>query len=85
MRTGDGYSGWLKEAPFDAIVLTAAPSAVPGPLLDQLAQGGRLIAPVGEFSQELVLITREAEGFESRTLIPVRFVPMTGQAERVGP
>ena len=83
VRAGDGYAGWPEEAPFDAVVLTAAPPAIPPPLLEQLARGGRLVAPVGDFSQELVLITRSADGLERREILPVRFVPMTGVAQRV--
>ena len=83
VRAGDGYAGWPEEAPFDAVVLTAAPPAIPPPLLEQLAPGGRLVAPVGDFSQELVLITRSADGLERREILPVRFVPMTGVAQRV--
>jgi len=82
VRVGDGYRGWPEEAPFDAIVLTAAPDHVPQPLLDQLAPGGRLVLPVGEGSQELILIRRTEDGFEREQLLPVRFVPMTGEAER---
>jgi protein-L-isoaspartate(D-aspartate) O-methyltransferase len=81
-RTGDGYQGWPERAPFDAIILTAAPDRVPQPLLDQLAVGGRMILPVGEkFSQSLTLIRRTARGYERTTLLPVAFVPMTGEAE----
>ena len=81
-RTGDGYRGWPEEAPFDAIILTAAPDHVPQPLLDQLAVGGRLILPLGGDWQELVLLTKTAAGgVTRRTLLPVRFVPMTGEAE----
>ena len=83
VRAGDGYAGWPEQAPFDAIVLTAAPPRIPPPLLEQLAPGGRLVAPVGDFDQDLVLITRQADGFERRQILPVRFVPMTGQAQRV--
>ncbi len=81
-RTGDGYRGWPEEAPFDAIILTAAPDHVPQPLLDQLAVGGRLILPLGGDWQELVLLTKTAAGVVTRrVLLPVRFVPMTGEAE----
>ena len=80
-RTGDGYAGWPEEAPFDAIILTAAPAEIPAPLIDQLAVGGRLLAPVGEVAQELVLVSRDREGLEQRSLIRVRFVPMTGKAQ----
>ena len=81
-RIGDGYGGWPEEAPFDAIMVTAAPDHVPEPLLDQLAMGGRLILPVGDANQTLVLLTRTPAGVERREVLPVRFVPMTGEAER---
>ena len=80
VRAGDGFVGWPIEAPFDAIILTAAPPRIPQPLLDQLALGGRLVAPVGEFEQNLVLLTRSKSGISRRSIIPVRFVPMTGRA-----
>ncbi len=82
IRIGDGFDGWPEHAPFDAIVVTAAPPRVPQPLLDQLAPGGRLVIPVGQGSQNLLLITRTADGFERKTVIPVRFVPMTGKAQQ---
>jgi protein-L-isoaspartate(D-aspartate) O-methyltransferase len=82
VRIGDGYRGWPEEAPFDAIVLTAAPEVVPQPLFDQLAVGGRLVAPVGRGEQELVLFEKTPRGIERRELLPVRFVPMTGEALR---
>jgi protein-L-isoaspartate(D-aspartate) O-methyltransferase len=82
LKVGDGYEGWPEEAPFDAIVVTAAPPSIPQPLLDQLAIGGRLVIPVGEGYQELQVVTRTAAGFERQSVIPVRFVPMTGKAER---
>jgi protein-L-isoaspartate(D-aspartate) O-methyltransferase len=85
VRQGDGYRGWPEHAPFDAIMVTAAPDHVPQPLLDQLALGGRLVLPVGDtLGQELVLVTRGPEGFERKELLPVRFVPMTGEAEGGG-
>ena len=80
-RIGDGFDGWPEKAPFDGIVVTAAPPQIPQPLLDQLAPGGHLVIPVGEQSQNLVVVTRTAEGFERRTVTPVRFVPMTGKAQ----
>jgi protein-L-isoaspartate(D-aspartate) O-methyltransferase len=81
-RIGDGYHGWPDRAPFDAIVLTAAPPGdVPGPLLEQLKVGGRLVAPVGRQEQMLVRITRTETGYRRETLAPVRFVPMTGKAQ----
>ena len=82
MRIGDGYGGWPEEAPFDAIVGTAAPPKVPEPLKEQLKVGGRLVLPVGELFQELVVVERTATGFSERSVIPVRFVPMTGEAQR---
>ncbi len=81
-RIGDGYDGWPEEAPFDGIVVTAAPSKIPEPLLDQLAVGGRLVIPVGRGSQDLVVVTRTEQGLEQRVETPVRFVPMTGKAEQ---
>jgi protein-L-isoaspartate(D-aspartate) O-methyltransferase len=81
-RIGDGYHGWPERAPFDAIILTAAPPEdVPKPLLDQLKVGGRLVAPVGRGEQVLVRITRTETGFRRETLAPVLFVPMTGKAQ----
>jgi len=80
LRVGDGYEGWPAAAPFDAILLTAAPRAIPPPLFDQLAEGGRLVAPVGGWNQELLRIRRTKSGLERRAVIPVRFVPMTGKA-----
>jgi protein-L-isoaspartate(D-aspartate) O-methyltransferase len=85
VRAGDGYQGWPEERPFDAIIITAAPDHIPSPLLEQLAVGGRLILPVGDYSQNLVLIRRTEEGYQRTELLPVRFVPMTGQAEKGPP
>ncbi|MEN8181882.1 MAG: protein-L-isoaspartate(D-aspartate) O-methyltransferase [Myxococcota bacterium] len=83
VRQGDGYAGWPEEAPFDAIVVTAAPDHVPKPLMDQLALGGRLVLPVGPLSaQELVLVTRDEDGTHQRRFMDVRFVPMTGRAQQ---
>jgi protein-L-isoaspartate(D-aspartate) O-methyltransferase len=83
VRIGDGYEGWPGRAPYDAIVLTAAPpERVPQPLLDQLKIGGRLVAPVGREDQDLVRITRTEKGFDREVIAPVRFVPMTGKAQR---
>ena len=77
---GDGYQGWPEHAPFDAIIVTAAPDHVPQPLVDQLEIGGRLVIPVGSHYQELIRITRRADGTEKERLLGVRFVPMTGEA-----
>jgi protein-L-isoaspartate(D-aspartate) O-methyltransferase len=82
VRCGDGYGGWPEHAPFAGIIVTAAPERVPQPLLDQLALGGNMVIPVGSFYQELKVITRTEDGFEERSVIPVRFVPMTGEIER---
>jgi len=79
-RLGDGYQGWPSEEPFDAIMVTAAPEHIPRPLLEQLAEGGRLVIPVGGYFQELVRITRKGNAFVKESVIPVRFVPMTGEA-----
>jgi len=81
VRAGDGYKGWPEERPFDAIILTAAPNHIPLPLMKQLAIGGRLILPVGDYAQSLTLIRRTQEGYERSELLPVKFVPMTGAAE----
>ena len=82
VRCGDGYSGWPEAAPFDAIIITASPPHIPAPLLDQLAPGGIMVLPVGEQYQKLVRIQRQADGsLVRKDLIPVRFVPMTGQVE----
>ena len=86
MRAGDGYLGWPEHAPFDAIIVTAAPDHVPQPLIDQLAPGGRMVIPVGSYYQELMLLVKGHDGGISRQgVIPVRFVPMTGEAARGAP
>ncbi|MBN1883986.1 MAG: protein-L-isoaspartate(D-aspartate) O-methyltransferase [Candidatus Krumholzibacteriota bacterium] len=79
-RVGDGSNGWPEHAPYDAIVVTAAPPELPPALAAQLADGGRLVAPVGAGLQELVLVRRRGDGTTRRKLIDVRFVPMTGRA-----
>lgn len=82
-RRGDGYQGWPENTPFDAIILTSAPPALPQPLKRQLKIGGRLLAPLGTDHQKLVLIERTGENsYEERPLLPVRFVPMTGEAQQ---
>jgi len=80
VRIGDGYKGWPEAAPFDAILVTAAPDHVPQPLVDQLAPGGRMVIPVGhQFgAQDLLVITKAADGRTlTRKTLPVRFVPLT--------
>lgn len=81
-KFADGYKGWEEKAPFDAIILTAAPPTIPEPLKQQLTIGGKLLAPVGTLRQQLKLLTRTGENdFEERSLLPVSFVPMTGKAQ----
>jgi len=81
-RIGDGYRGWPDAAPFDAIIITAAPPTIPEPLKRQLALGGKLVAPVGESFQQLEVLVKTERGFERSLSIPVRFVPMVGEAQR---
>jgi len=81
-RIGDGYFGWEETAPFAAIIVTAASDHIPPPLIRQIAPGGRMIIPVGSryVTQKLVLVTRDEEGMvTTREIIPVTFVPLTGQ------
>ena len=86
VRTGDGYVGWPEAAPFDAIMVTAAPDHIPPALIEQLRDGGRLVLPVGEVGavQELVRVIRRGDDVELERLLPVSFVPMTGKAHEVG-
>ena len=81
LRLGDGYLGWPEAAPLDAIMVTAAPAKIPPPLLEQLKVGGRLVIPVGDFFQELKIVTRTAAGYREEDSGAVRFVPMTGRAQ----
>lgn len=76
MKHGDGWLGWQSKGPFEAIIVTAAPSSVPPALLDQLADGGRLIIPVGEQTQVLTIITRQGDNFNEQQVEAVRFVPL---------
>ena len=82
VKAGDGYIGWPEHAPFDAIIVTAAAPSVPQPLIDQLKVGGRMVIPVGDFTQELYLIIKNKDGIVKQSIIPVRFVPMTGEVQR---
>lgn len=82
LRCGDGYRGWPEAAPFDAILVTAAPPEIPRPLQEQLTVGGSLVAPVGGADrQELVVVKRTRSGWQRRSVEPVAFVPMTGEAQ----
>ncbi len=82
VRCGDGYRGWKEKAPFDVIIVAAAPDHVPQPLIDQLAPGGRLVIPVGRLFQELLVVEKDEQGRVSRRSVAgVAFVPMTGEAE----
>jgi len=81
VRVADGYQGWPDKAPFDAILLSVAPPSIPAPLLKQLRIGGKMVAPMGGFFQDLQVITKTAHGFEKKTVTPVRLSPMKGQAQ----
>jgi protein-L-isoaspartate(D-aspartate) O-methyltransferase len=78
VKAGDGYLGWPEAAPFDAIIVTAAPDHIPKPLIEQLKEGGRMVVPVGTYTQELKKIIRRSGKIETTDIIPVVFVPMTG-------
>ena len=83
VREGDGYRGWAEHAPFDGIIVTAAPEHIPQPLLEQLAPGGRMVIPVGAFLQELKVFRKDSAGnVTEQAILPVRFVPMTGEVQR---
>jgi protein-L-isoaspartate(D-aspartate) O-methyltransferase len=79
VKAGDGYLGWPEAAPFDAIIVTAAPDHIPKPLIDQLKEGGRMVVPVGAYAQELKKIVKRSGKIETTDVIPVVFVPMTGE------
>jgi protein-L-isoaspartate(D-aspartate) O-methyltransferase len=79
VKAGDGYLGWPKAAPFDAIIITCAPDHIPKPLMDQLKEGGRMVVPVGAYSQELKKIVKRSGKIVTTDVIPVVFVPMTGE------
>ena len=79
VRAGDGFDGWPEEAPFDAVIVTAAAPRIPEPLVDQLRTGGRIVAPVGDAYQELEVYEKTADGLRLLSRVPVRFVPMKGK------
>lgn len=82
VRHGDGFRGWPEQAPFDAIIVTCAPDRIPPALVEQLREGGRMIIPVGGgLDQQLVLLRKVGGRVEQQSVLPVRFVPMTGEAE----
>lgn len=78
-KIGNGFYGWPENAPFDAIIVTAAPEKIPQPLIDQLNEGGRMIIPVGDFFQELYLMRKTDSGIKKEKKLPVRFVPLQGE------
>ncbi len=80
VRAGDGYRGWPEAAPFDRIIVTAAPDHIPQPLIDQLALGGRMVIPVGDYYQQMTIVTKTPQGVAQQRTIDVVFVPMTGEA-----
>jgi len=79
VRTGNGYLGWPEKAPFDAIVVTAAPDEIPQALVAQLAPQGKMVVPVGTGFQQMTIITKTESGVVEKRTIPVRFVPMVGK------
>jgi protein-L-isoaspartate(D-aspartate) O-methyltransferase len=81
VRIGNGHERWNEKSPFDAIIVTAAPPAVPQLLLNQLKVGGRMIIPVGETRQRLVIFRRTTNGYEQEKSLLVAFVPMTGEPQ----
>jgi protein-L-isoaspartate(D-aspartate) O-methyltransferase len=83
VKIGDGYKGWPEEGPFDAVIVTCAPDKVPQPLVDQLKDGGRMVIPVGDrFAQQLYLLEKKNGQLKQSSTLPVRFVPMTSEAEK---
>jgi protein-L-isoaspartate(D-aspartate) O-methyltransferase len=84
IRCGDGYGGWLEHAPFDAIIVSAAPAQIPELLVEQMKPGGRMILPLGVFEQSLLYLFKDADGAVHRQQsLSVKFVPMTGLAEQI--
>jgi protein-L-isoaspartate(D-aspartate) O-methyltransferase len=82
VRSGDGYLGWPEKAPFDSVIVTCAPEHIPQPLVDQLKEGGRMLIPVGPpLDQKLYVLEKQDGKVRQRAVLPVRFVPMTGQGQ----
>jgi len=86
VRLGDGYSGWREQAPFDRMMVTAAPDEIPGPLVEQLAVGGRLVIPVGSQGgpQWMTVVEKTSSGVLEKRTIPVQFVPLTRDRKQSG-
>lgn len=84
VKCGDGYLGWEEHAPFDGVMVTCAPGHIPQPLIDQLAEGGKMVIPVGTYYQELKLLEKRDGKIMERSVVPVRFVPMTGKGVKKG-
>jgi protein-L-isoaspartate(D-aspartate) O-methyltransferase len=82
VKTGDGYQGWPEHAPYDAIVVAAAPDHIPQPLIDQLAMNGKMVIPIGKGYQEIVVLTKKPEGIVEERTIAVRFVPLVRKAAK---
>ena len=83
VKWGDGYQGWPQHAPFDRIIITAAPEKIPEKLVEQLAIGGRMVLPVGKHFQELILLTKTEKGMRRKSIIPFRFVPMVHPSDPI--
>lgn len=84
LKIGDGYKGWEDHAPYDAIIVTCAPTRIPEPLKDQLAEGGRMIIPVGEqYVQELILLEKKNNQLKEKNVLPVMFVPMVDSSGKI--
>jgi len=81
VRAADGYFGWIESAPFDAVIITAAPEKLPQPLVDQVKEGGRIVVPVGNYYQQLKVYIKKDGKVTQSDVLPVRFVPMTGYIE----
>ena len=81
-KTGDGYEGWAENAPYDAIIVTAAPKQIPQPLIEQLAPNGKMVIPVGIWIQDIFVLTKTESGISKEKTVPVRFVPMRRKAPK---